>query len=90
MDYVNGVSDLGERLTNLHLGDVLSAIPWMHPPKNWTTMGSSQSPALGCRYGLAMLRLLLEQEDVFQGTIHEDGWWTKLAGMDITRRREQV
>jgi hypothetical protein len=28
-------------------------------------MGSSRSPALGCRYGLAMLRLLLEQEDVF-------------------------
>jgi hypothetical protein len=43
-------------------------------------MGSSQSPALGCRYGLAMLRLLLEQEEVFQGTIHENGWRTKLAG----------
>jgi hypothetical protein len=27
-----------------------------------------------------MLRLLLEQEDVFQGTIHENGWRTKLAG----------
>jgi hypothetical protein len=43
-------------------------------------MGSSQSPALGCRYGLAMLRLLLEREDVFQGTVHENGWRTKLAG----------
>jgi hypothetical protein len=38
-------------------------------------MGSSQSPALGCWYGLAML-----QKDVFQGTIHEDSWRTKLAG----------
>jgi hypothetical protein len=27
MDYVNGIGDLGERLTNLHLGDVLPAIP---------------------------------------------------------------
>jgi hypothetical protein len=27
-----------------------------------------------------MLRLLLEREGVFQGTVHENGWRTKLAG----------
>jgi hypothetical protein len=43
-------------------------------------MGSSQSPALACRYGVAMLRLLLEQEDVFQGDIQENCWRTKLNG----------
>ena len=37
-------------------------------------MGSSNSPALSCRYGLGMLRLLAEQEPAFQGMIKENGW----------------
>jgi hypothetical protein len=43
-------------------------------------MGSSQSPALGCRYGLAMLRLLLDRDPAFQGTEVKNCWRTKLAG----------
>jgi hypothetical protein len=43
-------------------------------------MGSSQSPALGCRYGLAMLRLLLDREPSFQGAIVENCWRTQLMG----------
>jgi len=41
-------------------------------------MGSSQSPSLACRYGLSMLRRLAEQEAVFQGHIHENGWRRRL------------
>jgi hypothetical protein len=43
-------------------------------------MGSSNSPALACRYGLGMLRLLAEREPVFQGDIQENGWRSRLAG----------
>jgi hypothetical protein len=35
-----------------------------------------------------MLRLLLEKEDVFQGTIQENGWWTKLAGKEYHPEEE--
>ena len=41
-------------------------------------MGSSQSPALGCRYGLALLRLLVMRDPVFQGDVQENCWRTKL------------
>ena len=43
-------------------------------------MGSSQSPSLACRYGLSMLRLLMEQEPVFQGRIRENSWRSRLEG----------
>jgi hypothetical protein len=43
-------------------------------------MGSSNSPALACRYGLGMLRLLAKREPVFQGCIQENGWRARLAG----------
>ena len=42
-------------------------------------MGSSQSPSLACRYGLSMLRSLVEQEPVFQGVITENSWRTRLS-----------
>jgi len=42
-------------------------------------MGSSQSPSLACRYGLSMLRSLVEQEPVFQGVITENSWRTLLC-----------
>jgi hypothetical protein len=41
-------------------------------------MGSSQSPSLACRYGLSMLRSLVEREPVYQGTIQENSWRTRL------------
>jgi hypothetical protein len=41
-------------------------------------MGSGQSPALACRYGLSMLRALAENEPVFQGEIQENGWRRRL------------
>jgi hypothetical protein len=41
-------------------------------------MGSSNSPALSCRYGLGMLRLLAEREPAFQGVIRENGWRSRL------------
>lgn len=43
-------------------------------------MGSSQSPSLACRFGLSMLRSLIEREPVFQGEIQEQSWRTQLAG----------
>ena len=45
-------------------------------------MGSSQSPALACRFGLSILRSPAEQEPVFQGTIRENGWRSRLAGQE--------
>ena len=45
-------------------------------------MGSSQSPALACRFGLSILRSLVEQEPVFQGAIRENGWRSRLAGKE--------
>jgi hypothetical protein len=41
-------------------------------------MGSSQSPSLACRYGLSMLRSLVEREPVYQGSIQENSWRTRL------------
>ena len=39
-------------------------------------MGSSNSPALACRYGMAFLRKLRETFTVFQGTPRANCWWT--------------
>ncbi len=43
-------------------------------------MGSGQSPALDCRFGLSVLRRLAEEEPIVQGAIHENGWRTRLMG----------
>ena len=43
-------------------------------------MGSSQSPSLGCRFGLSVLRQLAAQHPAYQGSIQENGWRTRLAG----------
>ena len=50
-------------------------------------MGSSQSPSLACHYGLSMLRSLIEREPVYQGTIQENSWRTRLE--DGSHRPEQ-
>jgi hypothetical protein len=42
-------------------------------------MGSSQSPSLGCRFGLSVLRQLTAQDPVYQGLIQENSWRTRLA-----------
>jgi hypothetical protein len=42
-------------------------------------MGSAQSPSLACRYGLSMLRSLVEKETVFQGETRENSWRSRLA-----------
>ena len=47
-------------------------------------MGSGQSPSLACRFGLSILRTLAEREPVFQGTIRENGWRTRLTGQEYT------
>jgi hypothetical protein len=45
-------------------------------------MGSGQSPALACRFGLGILRMLAEQDPIFQGAIRENGWRTRLRGTE--------
>ena len=39
-------------------------------------MGSSNSPALACRYGIAFLRKLRETFTIFQGSPTANCWWT--------------
>ena len=41
-------------------------------------MGGGNSPSLAGRYGLAFLRLLREENMIFQGTAQANCWWTGL------------
>jgi len=43
-------------------------------------MGSSNSPAIACRVGNGVLRLLRSESSVFQGTPVENSWRTSLSG----------
>jgi hypothetical protein len=39
-------------------------------------MGGANSPALACRYGLSLVRMLNERFDAFQGDPTVNCWWT--------------
>ena len=49
-------------------------------------MGAGNSPALACRFGLSLLRMLREQAPVFQGVLLENTWRAQFAvqGYDPT------
>lgn len=44
-------------------------------------MGSGNSPALACRYGLAFLRVLREQHAIFRGEPKANCWWSGFTGL---------
>ena len=47
-------------------------------------MGATNSPALAGRYGLAFLRLLKEQHEIFGRRTKADCWWTGFRGEGYT------